>query len=365
MKARRPSRIRRDPVRRGTALRFGIVGLGNIAAFHAQAARALKGGVLHSCFSRAPKKAQAFAHKHGCRPFFDYRAFLADPALDIVTICTPSGAHLDPALAAARAGKHLIVEKPLEITPARCRRIMAACRAAGVKLVTVYPSRFQDVSRAMKAAVEKRRLGSLVSGSAYVKWFRPQRYYDTRAWCRTWGASGGGALMNQGIHSVDLLLWLMGDPVRVAAFMSRPTRRGIEVETNVVAALEFPGGALGVIEASTEVFPGYPKRIEICGAHGAIAASEEELARWDFEAARPGDAGILRKFVKKSGASGGSSDPLAISYEGHRRQFQELVDVLQGRKRALTCDGAEGLRSVRVVCAIYESARTGRPIRLR
>ncbi len=348
-----------------TPIRFGIIGLGNIATRHAEAARKLDGGELFACYSRDAGKAAAFADKHGCKSYSDFDAFLADPHLDVVTICTPSGAHLEPALAVASAGKHVIVEKPIEVTPARSRKIIAACRQRRVKLVAIFPSRFKDVSRAMKAAVETGRLGKLVNGSAYVKWFRNQAYYDSGAWRGTWKLDGGGCLMNQGIHAVDMLLWLMGDPVEVMAFASRPTKKRIEVETNLVANLKFKNGALGVIEASTEIFPGYPKRIEVCGTKGTVVCVEDDLLCWDFEEKRPEDAEILQKFAVKTGAIGGAANPMAISEEGHRRQFQELVDVLQGRQKHLTCVGAEGLRSVAAITAIYQSVRTGRRVRYR
>jgi predicted dehydrogenase len=350
---------------RRKSIGFGIVGLGNISDFHAQAAKALRGGRLHSCFSRTQKKADAFGRKHGAAGYSDWKAFLADPGLDVVTICTPSGAHLEPALAAARAKKHVVVEKPLEITPARCRRIIQACRKHRVKLVTIFPSRFKDVNLTMKGAIDSRRLGKLVNGSAYVKWYRDQKYYDSGAWRGTWALDGGGCLMNQSIHNVDLLLWLLGDVVEVMAYADRPTRKRIEVETNLVAALKFANGALGTIEASTEIFPGYPKEIEISGTRGTIASVEEDLINWDFEKPLPRDKAIMKKFAVKTGSSGGASDPLAISFDGHRRQLQELVDVLRRKKPRLTCDGEEGIRSVKLIDAVYQSVRTGKAVRVR
>ena len=345
-------------------LNFGIIGLGAIADKHAPAIKALRGGKLHSCYSRSAKKADIFSGTHGCEPYSDLKHFLADPDLDIVSVCTPSGAHLEPGVAAARAGKHVIMEKPLEVTPARCRRVIQACTQNRVKLVTIFPSRVKDVNIAMKDALQRGRLGKPVSASCHIRWYRPQSYYDSGAWRGTWNLDGGGCLMNQGIHNVDLLIWLMGDVAEVSAYMSRPTRKRIEVETNLVAALKFKNGALGTIVASTETYPGYPKTLEINGTKGTVASVEEDLVSWDFATPRPEDKRILKKFSEKTNASGGSSDPMAISFEGHQRQFQELADVLQGRKRKLSCDGHEGLRSVKLVCAIYKSAQTGKPVRV-
>lgn len=347
------------------SIRFGIAGLGNIADFHANAAMELKGGRLHSCFSRSRDKAEAFGAKYKARAFSDFKSFVNDPDLDVVTICTPSGVHLDTALAAARAGKHVVAEKPLEISPQRCRRMIKACHDKRVKLVTIFPSRFKDVNIAMKDAIDSRRIGKPVSGSAYVKWFRPQSYYDSGAWRGTWDLDGGGCLMNQAIHNVDLLIWLMGDVAEVTAYADRPTRKRIEVETSLVAILKFKNGALGTIEASTEIFPGYPKEIEISGTKGTVASVEEDLMTWDFEKPLPSDKAIMKKFAVKTGASGGAADPLAISHEGHRRQFQELVDVVRGKQRRLTCDGKEGLRSVKLIDAIYKSVASGKPVKIR
>jgi UDP-N-acetyl-2-amino-2-deoxyglucuronate dehydrogenase len=344
---------------------FGVVGLGNISAIHAQAANALSGGRLYACFSRDSGKAARFSEAHKCRPYSDYKRFLADPDLHIVTIATPSGAHLEPAIAAARAKKHVVVEKPLEISPVRCRRIITACAKNRVKLATIFPTRLKDVGVAMKDAIDKKRIGTPVSGSAYVKWFRDQAYYDSGAWRGTRELDGGGALMNQGIHNVDMLIYLMGDAVEVFAFANRPTLKRIEVETNLVACLKFKNGALGVIEATTEAHPGYPKVLEINGSRGTLSSVEDELGHWDFEKELSRDKIIRQRLSANSGMSGGAADPMAISFDGHRRQFQELVDVLKGKKRKLTCDGSEGLRSVKLVCAIYESVRTGKPVKLR
>ena len=168
--------------------------------------------------------------------------------------------------------------------------------------------------------------------------------------------------MNQGIHNVDMLIYLMGDPVEVFAYAGCPTRKRVETETNLVATLKFKNGALGVIEASTEIYPGYSKALQISGTKGTIASVEDDLVHWDFDRRIPQDKTILKKFEVRSGSSGGAADPLAISFDGHRRQFQELVDVLHGKQRKLTCDGEEGIRSVKLICAIYKSVKTGRPV---
>ncbi len=345
-------------------LGYGVVGLGGIADFHAQAAQNLRGAGLVACYSRSEKKAAAFAKKFNCRAYSDYKAFLADPDLDIVAIASASGAHKDAAVKAAKAKKHVMIEKPLEVTPARCKAIIKACKDNRVKCATIFPTRFSDLAPVMKSAMEEKRLGKLVNASAYVKWFRAQDYYSSSDWKGTWKWDGGGALMNQGIHSLDFLIYLMGDPVEVSAYMNTPVKKGVEVETNVVAILKFKNGAIGTVEASTEIYPGYQKNIEICGSEGSMSIVENELVRWDFKKAKAKDKGIRKRF-SQSASHGGASDPLAISFEGHRRQFQELVDVIKKKKKKMTCDGDEGLRSVVVVDAIYRSAKTGKPVKIK
>ena len=285
--------------------------------------------------------------------------------MQVVTIASASGAHKDAAIAAAKAKKHVIAEKPLEVNPVRCRAMIKASRDNKVLLSTIFPSRFTDLADVMKAAVEEGRLGTVISASAYVKWHREQDYYSSSDWKGTWAFDGGGALMNQGIHSLDFLIHLMGDPVEVRAYMNTPVKKGVEVETNLVAILKFPSGALGTIEASTEIYPGYKKRIEICGNSGSMSMVENKLERWDFRKKKAKDAGICKRFSQQVSHGGGASDPLAISFEGHRRQFQELVDVVKGKRKKLSCDGEEGLRSVKVVNAIYKSAQTNKTVKIK
>ena len=234
---------------------------------------------------------------------------LADPRIQIVTIGTPSGSHLEPAVAAAKAGKHVIVEKPLEITLKRCDAIIAACKKSGVKLSTILPSRFHDGNRELKRAIDAGRFGQLTLGDAYVKWFRTQAYYDSGAWRGTWELDGGGALMNQAIHSVDLLTWLMGPVAEVQAQTATLAHERIAVEDTAVATLRFANGALGVIEASTAAFPGYLKRIEINGSEGSAVLEEEDLKHWDFAKSLKRDEAIREQMLKHRSTGGGAADP--------------------------------------------------------
>ncbi|RMG34549.1 MAG: gfo/Idh/MocA family oxidoreductase, partial [Planctomycetota bacterium] len=248
---------------------FGIVGCGMIAEFHAQAIRNIRGARLIGCYSKTFASAERFAEKHECVAFRTLEELLECRDVQIVNICTPSGAHMEPAVAAAKAGKHVVVEKPLEITLKRCDRIIEACRANDVKLCTIFPSRFSPANQALKEAIEAGRFGRLTLGDTYVKWWRSQEYYDSGGWRGTWELDGGGAFMNQAIHNVDLLYWLMGDVRAVTGAVATLAHERIEVEDVGVATVQFANGALGVMEATTSAFPGLLKRTEIHGTEGS------------------------------------------------------------------------------------------------
>ncbi len=343
---------------------FGIVGVGMIANFHARALQDAEGARLVGCTSRRPEPTREFAEQHGCRGFDSLDAMLADPEIDAITICSPSGAHLDPALAAAAAGKHIVVEKPLEVTTERCDQIIDACDRAGVRLGAVFQSRFHESSRLMKKAVDSGRFGKITLGDAYVKWYRTQEYYDSGAWRGTWDLDGGGALMNQAIHSVDLLLWLMGDVTEISALTDTLTHERIEVEDVAVANLRFASGALGVIEATTTAYPGALKRIEISGSNGTAILEEEDIKSWQFADDSPEDEEVRRSMAGRTETGGGAADPAAIGHHGHTALFEEFTSAIR-EDRPTLLDGREGRRSVEVIRAIYESAKTGQRVRLR
>lgn len=342
---------------------FGIIGCGMIAKFHARAIADIRGTKVVACYDAVPAAADRLAAEVGCKAYHDLKAMLADPGVEIVTIGTPSGAHMEPAVAAAEAGKHVIVEKPLEITLKRCDKIIEACKKSGVVLSTIFPSRFHDSSQELKRAVESGRFGRLSVGDSIVKWYRTQAYYDSGAWRGTWEFDGGGALMNQAIHSVDLLTWLMGPVVEVRAKTGLIAHERIAVEDIALATVEFANGALGVIEASTAIYPGYLKRIEIHGSEGSAVIEEEDIVKWDFAKKKPRDEAILDKMANRKSGGGGAADPAAIGHHGHTKQFK---DVLQAIKKGTTpaIDGCEGRRSVEIILAVYKAAETGSAVKL-
>ncbi len=341
---------------------WAIIGCGMIAKFHAKAIAELKGSKLVACHSRSIDKANEFAAAFGGTGYDDLRKMLANPAVDVVTICTPSGAHLEPGLEAAKAGKHVLVEKPLEVTTARCDKLIEACSKAGVQLGTIFPSRFHKSAQLLKSASEQGRFGTVSLAAAYVKWFRTQAYYDSGKWRGTWELDGGGALMNQAIHSVDLLLWLMGPVKSVSSMTALRAHERIEVEDAATAILEFDSGALGTIEATTAAYPGTLKRIEIAGSLGSATLEEEAIKQWSFSRAIKSDAKILEQMTSNV-TGGGAADPAAIGHKAHRDLF---ANFLQGIKKGLPCsiDGMEGRRSVELINAIYKAAKRGTRIRL-
>lgn len=350
-----------------TPFGFCIVGCGMIARFHARAIAEIPGTRVAALVSRTPARAAAFRNETGLGDvpvFGTVEEAVKAPGVDAVIVTTPSGAHLEPALAAAAAGKHVVVEKPLEITSERCQRIIDACDRAGVRLCTIFPSRFADANRTLKAAVDAGRFGRLTLGEAANKWWRSQQYYDEGGWKGTWALDGGGALMNQAIHNVDLLLWMMGPAASVCGFAATLAHERIEVEDTAVAAIRFRNGALGVILATTSVHPGYPKQIAIHGDKGSAVVEEQDVLRWDFDPPVPADEQVRARFAAKVGASGGAADPKAISHEGHRRQLADFVEAVHANRPPLV-DGREGKKAVDLICAIYESNRTGRVVELR
>lgn len=345
------------------AMGFGIIGCGMIANFHSRAINDVRGAKLVACYDAVPAAADRLAAATGAKAYHDLDAMLADPAVQVVTIGTPSGAHMEPALKAAKAGKHIIVEKPLEITLDRCDKIINACKKAGVTLSTIFPSRFHDSSIEIKRAIEQGRFGQLVVGDTYVKWFRPQSYYDSGAWRGTWELDGGGALMNQAIHSVDLLTWLMGPVVEVQAQTGLLAHERIAVEDIAMAMVKFANGAMGVIEASTAIYPGYLKRLEIHGSSGSAMMEEEDIVKWDFAKKAARDKAITEKMASRKSGGGGAADPAAIGHHGHAKQFADVVKAIQ-KSTQPAIDGCEGRRSVEIILAIYKSAETGRPVSL-
>lgn len=338
-------------------LGFGIIGCGVIADFHANALFELSDsaeiiGVADVNYDAAEK----FANRHGIKAFSNPQELLACADVDIVNICTPSGYHASCVEEAAKAGKHIIVEKPMAITAQQLDAIERACRENSVMLTSISQSRFSRSVIKTKSAIDEGLLGRIVSADIYMKYYRSQEYYDSGSWRGTKRLDGGGALMNQGIHGVDLLLYLAGPAERVYA-RAKTLARHIEVEDTLSAVVDFKSGAIGVIQAATSVYPGYPRRLEINGEHGSITLEENSITRWDIFAGSHEDI-VLQPAVMSS-----ASTPTAISLDGHTRQIADMIRAVSTGTKPLI-DVTEGRKPVDLILAIYRSAEEGRPIDL-
>jgi predicted dehydrogenase len=341
------------------SFKIGIVGAGVIADFHAQAIRAMEGAELVAAFARKDEKAQTFAQKYECAGYSDMDAFLNHPEMEVVTICSVSGAHLEHATLAAKAGKHIICEKPLEVTTDRIDQMIKVCNQNNVSLSGVFPRRFNDSTFIFKKAIEDGRLGKIVLCDTAIKWWRSQEYYDSGAWRGTWDLDGGGALMNQSIHTIDLMLHLLGDVSSVTASGGLEAHKGIEVEDVAVAIVDFKSGARGVIQASTACFSntGLPASIHICGDQGSIMMVDDKFSVWDLKNQLLEDEQILAEHGVYENTSGaGAADPKAIDFLWHQRNFENALDALRNNESP-EVDGKEGRRAVELITAIYESMK--------
>ncbi len=329
-----------------------------IGHFHAKAITAMTGGTLHSVFDLRQEAAEKLASEYGGTAYSDMAEFLADEELEIVTVGTPSGAHLEPSLAALNAGKHVICEKPLEITLERIDQLTAAAEANRKTIAAVLNRRFHPGMDAFKKASDEGRFGTLTNASAYVKWYRDQAYYDSAGWRGTWALDGGGALMNQSIHTVDSLLYLAGPVKSVQANTACLAHERIEVEDIVVAIVEFESGARGVIECSTCTWSkdGHPARVQLSGTEGSVFLADEAFEIWDFMEEKPEDAEIQSTLMKGQEAGLGANDPSAINFYQHQRNFEEVVNAIaEGREP--TTSASEARKPVALITAIYESAQ--------
>jgi UDP-N-acetyl-2-amino-2-deoxyglucuronate dehydrogenase len=344
--------------------RFGIVGAGMIGAFHAEAIRQLPNAELTAVCDNVPGAAQKLAEKCGCRGFDSLEEFLSRDDLDVVTVGTPSGTHGDIAIKAARHGKHCIVEKPIDITLEKIDATIEAHEKAGTTLGGVFNLRYMPTAKLFKKAMDEGRFGKLTFGLAYGPWWRDQSYYDKGGWRGQWSIDGGGAIMNQGIHTVDQLQWLMGPVKRVTAMTALLAHERIEVEDTGAATLEFENGALGTIACTTSMWPGHFRVVEVSGTDGTVALADQEFFFWQFRQETPADEEIRRKYLKFPAVSVGASNPSAgMTADGHRENFADFLKALDEGKRP-PIDGAEARKAVRTILAIYESARTGRPVEL-
>jgi predicted dehydrogenase len=342
-----------------TPIRFALVGAGNIAKIYAAAFAAIPDAAVTVVCNRTEATGRALAAQCGADWTPDFRDAVTRADVDAVVVATPSGTHADVAVAAAQAGKHLLVEKPLDITLTRVDSIIRAAEQAGVVLACVFPLRFAAGPLRAKAALEAGRLGRLTLADVYVKWYRSQEYYDV-SWRGNWALDGGGALMNQAIHNIDLIQWLAG-PVSSVIGRTATLAHRMETEDTASAVLTFANGALGVIQGATSAWPGDPARVELHGDRGTIVLEEGRIVVWKLQDAAPGEEAAMLSLEQAGGS--GASDPMAIGFEKHRRQIVDMMEAMRSG-RAPAIQGAEARRSVEIVRAVYRSAAAGAAVEL-
>jgi len=339
-------------------VRLAIMGSGGIAHTHAEAISRLRDARLVCVCSRNAEKTRELAAAFGAFACTQWGEVVHNAEIDAVLVATPSGTHEAIALPALRAGKHVLCEKPLEISLARVARMIIEARQAGLVLAGFFPMRCGDGIETIRQALRAGRFGRLAFVSARVKWWRDENYYRSSNWRGTWELDGGGALMNQGIHAVDLLQWL-GGPVReVTAYAATLVHPGLQVEDTLAACLRFENGALGTIEVATSCYPGLDLSLEISGDHGSAILVNDKIKFWHLNGGDPREDGT--KVASGEGTiHGGTSDPRAISCEGHRRQIAEFCRAVRGLP-SQTINGEEAGRAVAIVEAIYRSCRSGK-----
>ncbi|MFH1006302.1 MAG: Gfo/Idh/MocA family oxidoreductase [Candidatus Latescibacterota bacterium] len=345
-------------------LGYGIVGCGVIGPWHAESVAHCSDAELVAVCDIDEEKGRAFAEKYGNVAFHrEYKELLAREDVDVISVCTPSGAHAEVMIAAAEAGVHVLCEKPIEIQLDRVQAMIRAAKEHHVKLGCIFQRRTYEVSKKVREAVMRGDLGKMVLADAYLKYYRSQEYYNSAGWRGTWALDGGGALMNQGVHGVDLLMWLMGDdPIVSVTAKADHLVRDIEVEDTSVALITFESGAYGVIEGTTSVNPGEETKITLHGKLGTIILDEGKIGRWATTTGED-DRAQEQEIEVAEEKGGGTGDPKAISISGHIALVNDMVQAIkEDREPMVTPESAR--KSVALILAIYESARTGKEVRL-
>jgi predicted dehydrogenase len=338
-------------------IHVGILGAGNISQTHARAAAAIPGVKITAVLGRTREKAAAFAESYSAAAYDDLSKFVAHKPMDFVAIGTPSGLHADEAIAAVERGLHVLVEKPVDITTERIDKLIAAADRADVKIGVFFQDRLKPDIVRLKNLIDSGTMGKPILASARVKWYRPPDYFSQSRWRGTWALDGGGALMNQGIHTVDVMQWLMGPVARLSARTATLLHK-IEVEDTAVATLEFTTGALGILEATTSVYPGYPRRVEVTGSEGTAILDGDTLVSVELKNAPPSEA-------KEGGPTVSSYSPVVADASAHQRIVEDFIDAID-KNREPVCDARAGRKSVAIVQAIYASAKeNGAPYILR
>ena len=338
-------------------LNFALVGCGVIAPCHARCISELENARLAAVCDLVGAKAQKLAETYPADVYVDYHDLVRREDIDIVNVLTPSGLHAEVGIAAAKAGKHVIVEKPMDVSLAKADALIEACRQAGVKLCCISQHRFDFAIQDLKQAIASGKLGRLNFCGSYTQWYRSQNYYNSGDWRGTWALDGGGALMNQSIHYVDMLQYVMGPVEEVYAHTAALAHVRIEVEDIAVATVKFRSGAVGVIEGMTLAYPGFCARLEVYGADGGVIIENDQIKDWHLRSGEkyerpPAETHLI---VGTTSAD--------IWHHSHRRQIADMMQAVWEDREPLS-NGPEGRKPLEIVLAIYQSARTHKPVKL-
>jgi len=361
-------------------LRFAVIGCGNIHGTHTDAIAGLgpEVGRLVAVCDETPEIARKAGEKFGVPYFRDLDRMIGSIDFDVLSVCTPSGLHAAVGTVGAKAGKHIVCEKPIDVSLKAADELIQACKASGVKLEVISQHRYSAGVQTLRRWLDEGRFGKLVYGESVTKWYRTQAYYDSGGWRGTWELDGGGALTNQGVHYVDLLRYTMGPVKSVAATMGTLAHERIEVEDIVSATIEFKNGAVGTLLASTAMYPGYKQSLEVYGTHGTVLIDDSRIRHAQFAdgteeqgmfsvKAKPPE---VDNFVAREDPSAnsevavtGAADPTKVWGEGHLAHYRDLVDAIQtGRETFM--NGQEARNALELIIAVYESARSGKRVSL-
>jgi UDP-N-acetyl-2-amino-2-deoxyglucuronate dehydrogenase len=333
------------------AIHVGLIGGGNITGTHARACRAIPGVVIAAIYGSNAEKVQRLGAEYHAQTYQDFDAFLSHRPMDLVIIGSPSGLHATHGIGAAKRGLHVLTEKPLEINTARADELIEAANRAGVKLGVIFQDRVKPDIRKLKDWIDRGVLGRPILVDARVKWYRPPEYYADSKWRGTFALDGGGALINQGVHTVDLLLWLLGDVVSARARRATKLQQ-IEAEDTLVAVLEFANGAMGTLQATTAAYPGYPRRLEITGTQGTVVLEHDRIVTVDLRTPLPASFQSSASDENRSSSSAAVTD-----FRGHQAVLEDFLHAIESNTLPV-CDGAEGRRSIALVERLYRPAAT-------
>lgn len=337
-------------------LGVALIGCGSISHVHMAALKEIDLVNICGVWAARPELRLEFADKHSVSVYESYEEVLDDPQVNTVIITLPPGIHVDYGVKAAAAGKNVVLEKPMDINVAKCRALIDSCHQNGVKLAVIYQNRFTKAAQTVKRALEQELLGKVFLADAYVKWYRSPEYYTSNAWRGTWDLEGGGALINQAIHTIDLVQWFMGGAKQVTGIIRTVTHQ-IETEDLGIALVEYNNGAIGVIEGSTAVVPGFKERVELHGTKGTIILEGGNIKEWKVAGCEEGD------YVAKQKVIYGDTNSPALTNDNHLAQLREIFQAFSVGKEPMV-NGEEGLKSLEIVRAVYDSSANGGRIKL-